>query len=457
MVHVVRGTLVRHILLSAIAVVMGCLAGCGGGGSSSSSSSSGSSGSSGSGGSGSAQVIASAASNVASIIVDCGPSSICNTANSAVNLAFVTVTVCNPTNGDCQTFDHIQVDTQSYGLRLIGDATDTNGNPVMVFPPENQTESNEPLAECAVFADGYSWGPLVTADVTVSGETTATSVPVQVIASTDSANYSGYSNTADIPSDCQNADVNNQEDTVATFGANGVLGVGPFVSDCGEGCTTYVAGSPTYYYICPSPTSCTDSYADVSQQVANPVGYFPVDNNGVIVELPSISSGGALNVAGALVFGIGTEDNNALGSATVFGASPDDGSITTDFNGSSLTDSVLDSGSNGFFFNDSSINPCSSSNNGTYFYCPSSTLALSASIASYDGGTASTVAFSVANADDLSGSDTAFNDLAGNLGSGFEGQGGVFDWGLSFYFGRNVFTAIDGENTPAGEGPYYAF
>jgi hypothetical protein len=33
----------------------------------------------------------------------------------------------------------------------------------------------------------------------------------------------------------------------------------------------------------------------------------------------------------------------------------------------------------------------------------------------------------------------------------------VFDWGLPFFFGRKVFTAIDSRATPAGIGPYYAF
>jgi len=28
---------------------------------------------------------------------------------------------------------------------------------------------------------------------------------------------------------------------------------------------------------------------------------------------------------------------------------------------------------------------------------------------------------------------------------------------LPFFFGRNVFTAIEGRNTPAGPGPYWAF
>ncbi len=450
----VRETLVSRMLVSglvsAIAIGFGCLAGCGGGGSSSSS------GSSGSGGAPAPlppQTIASAAPNVATMEVDCGPSSICGTQYQAVNFGYVTVTVCIPGNAaECQTFNNIQVDTQSYGLRLVADATDVNGNALTVaLPVEDQNESGEPLAECAVFADGYSWGPLDTADVTVSGETTQSAVPVQIIGS---ASYSS------VPADCQDASVDYQEDSVETFGANGVLGVGPFVQDCGEGCAPGGGYSPTYYYTCPTPTSCADSDADVDQQVSNPVWYFLADNNGVIVELPPISASGAATATGALVFGIGTEDNNGLGSATVYQADPNSGYITTTFNGASLTGSIIDSGSNGLFFTDSSINPCSKSSGDKGFYCPNSTLDLSATIASCEGcasDTSITVGFEVANPADLDAEGTAFNDLAGGLGSGFPTEPGIFDWGLPFFFGRNVFTAIYPANTPAGEGPYYAF
>jgi hypothetical protein len=33
----------------------------------------------------------------------------------------------------------------------------------------------------------------------------------------------------------------------------------------------------------------------------------------------------------------------------------------------------------------------------------------------------------------------------------------MFGWGLPFFFGRTVFLAIEGQPTPAGAGPYYAF
>jgi hypothetical protein len=69
-------------------------------------------------------------------------------------------------------------------------------------------------------------------------------------------------------------------------------------------------------------------------------------------------------------------------------------------------------------------------------------------------GTSGAVSFSVANADDLFNANptaTVFVNLAGpNSLAGF-------DWGLPFFFGRNVYTAIESKSTPGGTGPYWAF
>jgi hypothetical protein len=71
-------------------------------------------------------------------------------------------------------------------------------------------------------------------------------------------------------------------------------------------------------------------------------------------------------------------------------------------------------------------------------------------------GTSATIDFSVANAESLSSSSTtlaALSDLAGT----FPGSTTSFDFGLPFYFGRNVATVIEGRTTAVGKGPYFAF
>src|SRR6266852_733693 len=114
------------------------------------------------GGGGGATVVATPApapSNEVAVIVDAGPN------NSSVNTLFTTVTVCVPgSTTSCQTIDHIQVDTGSYGLRLLA--------PVLTLSlPDTPASDGNSLVECTQFVDGYSWGPIALADIQVGGET----------------------------------------------------------------------------------------------------------------------------------------------------------------------------------------------------------------------------------------------------------------------------------------------
>jgi hypothetical protein len=291
------------------------------------------------------------------------------------------------------------------------------------------------VVECAQFAGGFSWGPVKLADVRIAGEV-ASSVPIQVI---------GDPAFPTIPPACSSTGP--AQNSVQTLLANGILGVGMFRQDCGNACTQSTA--PGVYYTCPV-SGCQPAVIPLARQVQNPVAMFPVDNNGVIIQLPAIPDTGANTVTGALVFGIGTQTNNGLGNATVVPVNPSTGTLTTLYKNQVLNRSFVDSGSNGFFFNDSSIPPCA----GGGFYCPGTTLGLSATIEGTNG-TAALVNFNVADTAallQLNPAATAFNNLGGPLG-----LPDSFDWGLPFFFGRNVFTAISGANTPAGTGPYIAF
>jgi hypothetical protein len=353
-------------------------------------------------------------SNVATLTVDAGP------AENSVNTPFVTVTVCSPgSTTNCQTVDHIEVDTGSYGLRIISSALAST----FVLPFEMDPSSNT-IVECTVFADGISWGPVAVADIQISGES-ASQVPVQII---------GDANFATPPSDCSSRGVT--EDTVGTFGANGILGVGAFVQDDG------------FYYTCPQGV-CGMIQMTLEDEVSNPVAFFAADNNGVIVELPTVPAAGSDLVTGALVFGIGTESNNDLGSATIYSLDPDTGNLSVTFNGSAYSSSFIDSGSNANYFVDAAIPVCTSG-----FFCPTSTVAFTATITGINAAS-NAVNFSVANADSLFDANTsgvAFSNLAAP-----ESDSDSFDFGLPFFFGVNVYTAIAGQSTPGGTGPYVAF
>ncbi len=117
----------------------------------------------------------------------------------------------------------------------------------------------------------------------------------------------------------------------------------------------------------------------LAQQVQNPVASFTTDNHGVIVELPSASNPTA-SLSGSLVFGIGTESNNAVTNATVF---PINSNIefNTGFNGQTYP-AFVESGSNAYFFLDSGTTSLPECPDTSSFYCPNSNTNLSATTAS---------------------------------------------------------------------------
>ena len=393
------------------------LAGCGGGGSQSGVS----------------------AVNVQPITVGAGPSS-----SRVVNLLYTSVTVCVPNSGtQCTTIDHVQVDTGSSGLRILASQLPKS----MVLPQQTDNSGNYAIAECAQFADGFSWGPVKIADVKIAGEE-AVSLPIQVIVNADPAT---------IPNDCSSSGP--AENTVDTFGANGVLGVGPLLQDCGNFCQT--TANNGYYYPCPVTSGCSPTTTSATQisakQVGNPVALFNNDNNGVMIMLPAIPPSGSASVSGSLIFGIGTTTNNGIGNANVYTLNANYGSFTTVYNNQSYNYSLFDSGSSAMFFSDSTIQVCGPTDPyAPGFYCPPSMLNLNAVIRGTDAVSA-TLGFRVANASNLTGNNPDYWAFD-NLGApNAVGNSNVFIWGLPAFFGHTVFVAIEGQTTSAGAGPYIAF
>jgi len=411
--------------------------GCSGGGSSTpaANNNGGGNGGGGNGGGGDA------ANNSVTLTVDGGPAGL---GYISADVAFADVTVCVPGTNNCQTIDHIALDTGSSGLRILQSA---------LTLPLTQ-EGN--LVECFQFVSSFTWGPVMMTDVKLAGEV-ASNIPIQVI---------GQSAFPNIPAACQNVCVppgSCSSETLQDLGANGLLGVSSSVQDCGSFCTT----PSSLYFSCPTPSTCSETGVSLAQQPPNPVAMFTTDNNGVLVQLPAVASlTGEATATGTLFFGIGTEANNGLGAATILQEDPNTLSFTTVYQGVAYPGSFLDSGSNGIYFLDSQLtgmpdnNGCGDAPSG-YWYCPNATTPFAATTEGTTG-TQEAVDFNAYNATQLfSTNNTVFNDLTGPNSTCFPGPNGTlqpcFDWGLPFFFGRNVFVAIQGRSTPGGNGPFWAY
>lgn len=392
------GFLARLLALLAAAL----LAGCGGGGG---------------GGAPQAPAATATAANVLEITVDRGPD------GAALNSPFVSVTICAPGTPDCQTVDHVLVDTGSFGLRLLSSTL----NPALSLPAVTN-DAGLPVAECSHFVTGFVWGPVRRADVKLSGESVA-NLPVQIIAD-PAAPF------ATVPTSCSNTGANFGAD----LGVNGILGVGMFNQDC-PACAASTA--PAVYFAC-SAGGCSETTLALASQVANPVPAFPVNNNGVALVLPQVPPGGARTLSGSLIFGIDTQPNNQIGSATVYTVDRQ-GNFTTTYKGVDYPASFLDSGSNAIFFMDADIPKCASG-----FYCPPAPLTLSA-VNTSAGAVSATVDFTIEGVQSIDRS-----MAAAHVGADI-GMTRSIDWGLPFFFGRTVFVAVSSASTSKGRGPYWAY
>lgn len=409
----------RTLLVSILSAGLLLLPGCGG--------SSGSSPSSGS------TPSTTPVNNTEAVEVNLGP------ANNDANVPLVSVTVCAPgSTTQCQTIPDVEVDTGSEGLRVLSTS-------LSISLPSVTDSSGNALANCLSFADNsYVWGPVVSADIQMAGET-ASSVPIQII---------GSSSFPTVPTACNIGGPANNTATV--LGANGILGVGVFRQDCGTACSGTPGTVPAVYFSCPSSgctAASTPASVPVQDQLQNPVWMFAQDNNGLVLTFPSVPSSGSPTVTGSITFGIATQTDNALGSAQVYDTDGFGNFITT-YNGQQYSSSYIDSGSNGIFFLDTTatgLPDCSMTGVAPGFYCPQSTTNFTATNSGATNGVSGQVAFSIANAETLfQSSDAAFVNLGGPSAN-------TFDWGLPFFYGRTVFIGIEGQVSPAGQGPYWAY
>ncbi|GAA0320819.1 DUF3443 domain-containing protein [Sphingomonas oligophenolica] len=395
--------------------------------------------------------------NSATVTFDAGPAelNVGPGAYTAFNEPYVSIKICAPgSTTNCQTIDHIILDTGSVGLRILQPVI--NQSLLSALPAQTDPSGNA-VGECYMYVNSYVFGSVRQADFSIAGEKVA-NMPFHAIA--DAGVFSN------VPASCSSGGGTNIT-TVKAFGANGILGIGTTPTDCGPICA---AGNTTgaAYYDCPASGCSAIIARAVSttapfQQLPNPVAAFATDNNGTVLVLPSVAPAGAVSMTGTIYFGIGTQANNALGSQTVLPVTTSTnrlgaGLLTAIYNGKSLTQSFLDSGSNDYYFIDTSLPACSDTNLSA-FYCPTTSMLLSPTLTATNG-TMVNAAF------------TLYNPMTTTAGSSNVAPGlGVnptlvqpplqfansFDFGVPFFFGRSVYTAIEGRSAGGTQGPYIAF
>ncbi len=409
------------------------------------------------------------------VTVDSGPAHLFA---MPTNVLYANVTVCapgaRPTDGPstkCATIDHVQVDTGSVGLRILASKVAALGLvPVELSSSAGTAGVAGQAHECYPFVVGGLWGPTAVADVGL-GEQWASALPLQLIQDDPGA-------AVQAPLDCFNA-VNGQVlSSVSALGSNGILGIGSVTLDCGALCLDkHYVNSYVQYYSCPPAASsalqCTPAAVAANLQVFNPVaalGKDPnnnnlADNNGVVLVLPALPETGAAKVNGELIFGINTRSTDAskrsISNQLAAGANriqlgvdwqnslSTHGfdsylSVTTQYNGNTIYNSYLDTGTNGLFFSDSAIARCAAVAAGeASWYCPLSALSKSATVSDGDrpGQNAAKVFFTVGNAGTLAQSITALAGMAGAPAAS-DGSAASFSWGLPFFYGRRVSLSI---------------
>ncbi|BAP88059.1 heavy-chain fibroin [Burkholderiales bacterium GJ-E10] len=412
------------------------------------------------------------ASNVAPLVVDAGPCAYYPSNNSAgpINAAqdviYTTVTICPPqalpSSGACQTIDHVQVDTGSVGLRILASAM--NSAVLQTLPAVSS--GGLPVNDCYQYADGWTWGVLRTADVWVGGYNgttsqgeTAPAISVDIVGDPASGPIS-----AAAQSTCSNGGAWASENSVATFGANGILGVMPAQHEFGT------------YYTC-TANGCNAVGISPTQEANNPVYAISGtgDNNGIVVAMQSIGATGAPTATGSLTFGVGTQANNALSStnpttyvaaAMINGLPYTQGWITAAGSYRPLAPAaqpaaIFDTGTSFLSLYGSGMPVTGTQMWLTPTPSPVSVSAVVQGAIPNSGGNAGAltaqyaVSFPVANETTLPLQNWALNDLAANSTTQ------TIVWGAPFFFGRTIYMVDQGSSVLVGgspaNGPFYAY
>ena len=228
---------------------------------------------------------------------------------NAINIPTVKITLCVPGSTrpeDCETIDHILVDTGATGLRIEAGAI-MNATLLAALTPEQVTTRGTTynVGECLNYVTSSVWGSVTKADVWLGTETNEglaeklSNLPLELI--------SGTGVPVSPPSSCGAHNLN----TVAEFSGNGTIGVAMTPMD-----------DEYHYFLCIGK-KCTRSGSSfgmnvpLNLQVPNPIDRLRDDNNGVVIQLDALGGmHAAATAAGKLILGIGTRDNNVLATDT---------------------------------------------------------------------------------------------------------------------------------------------
>jgi len=316
-----------------------------------------------------------------------------STCAGAVNSPSVTLTICVPSSSTCEDVPNILLDYGSTGLRLSHTLS------ISGELPQEQV-SGQGLFECYQFVSGYNFGPVVTAQISLGTTQLSQPVPVQISNSSLQA-----------PSSCTQGGTVSSAPFQPYY--NGILGVLFPRYDYLSG--IYYEGNGY------SPVNMTSSNEYL--EVQNPVYLLASNNNGVLLSgLPAVStSDGAFTVTGTLTFGIPSGNYTTLetNSSTTTNTCESYGSLCATYNNTSGLTALFDTGSNGFFIDNSSLPQCTGNLSG--FFCGNASNQ-SATLTGATGPSGSyTLNFSIVSAQTLLATgNNDFSTLGGNAPGAFD-------------------------------------
>jgi hypothetical protein len=230
---------------------------------------------------------------------------------------------------------------------------------------------------------------------------------------------------------------------------NGIMGIAPWVYDCGSCC---VSNADSNWYFSCSTSSCTAITRALTSQLTNPIAKLASYSDGYVLQLPSVSLGGESSLSGGyLIPGTANISSLDIASTTSMSVDSSAGTVTIEAGSNSYT-ALFDSGTNTLNVNsgmDSRLVQCTDSSYSSY-YCVSGDIEVSMTIPS----ASLTAYFNVGNAETLANTGYGvFSELASVTTSSFE------ILGLPFFFGRNMVFVLDGKTSSYynAAGPLVAF